>query len=341
VSVSSDDIQVAVLVLNLNGAHFLRDCFESLLRNIYPRFDIYLIDNHSSDDSVDLTRTHYPMVKIIRNRENLGFAGAYDQAIRTLDYEYLVLLNNDTTVNQRWLEALFAVAESNEHVGACSSKIVMMWDKTIIDHAGGMLTTIGSGLDLGKLTKDDGSYDTVRETGFGCGCSLLIRKSAYLDAGGFDPSYVIYHEDVDLCWKMRLLGYSIMFVGDSVVYHHVGGGKIQSIEHPVKTYLCQKNRLANIIKNMGTRKLAMALLVSSIYDAIRIARFGFLGRADLLKMLVKGYVDTFKNFGSLVRDRHVIQQRRCRSDEDLEEYFAPLLVSALNYRRMLKVKNPW
>jgi GT2 family glycosyltransferase len=339
VSVPPDDVQVAVLVLNLNGAHFLRDCFESLLRNTFPQFDIYLIDNHSSDDSVHLTRTHYPMIKIIRNQENLGFAGAYDEAIRKLDYNYLVLLNNDTTVDERWLEELFTVAESSEQVGACGSKIVMMWDKTIIDHAGGMLTMIGSGLDLGKWTADDGSYDTIRETGFGCGCSLLIRRKAYLDAGGFDPGYVIYHEDVDLCWKMRLLGYSIKYVGDSVVYHHFGGGKIQSIEHPSKTYLCQKNRLANIIKNMGTRKLGVALLVSSVYDAIRIGRFAFLGRGDLLKMLLKGYIDTFKNLASLIRERRVIQQRRRRSDKDMEEYFAPLFFSTLNYRKMLKAKR--
>lgn len=327
------------MVLNLNGAHFLRDCFDSLLRNTYPVFDIFLIDNYSSDDSVDLTRTHYPMIKIIENRENLGFAGAYDKAIQELDYKYLVLLNNDTVVDERWLEALFTVAESNEHIGACGSKIVMMWDRTIIDHAGGMLTIIGSGLDLGKWTKDEGAYGTTREIGFGCGCSLLIRREAYLDAGGFDPGYVIYHEDVDLCWKLRLLGYSIIYVSDSVVYHHVGGGKIQSVEHPTKTYLCQKNRLANILKNMGPRKLALALLVSALYDAMRILRFASLGRSDLLKMLLKGYGDTLKNWRHLMRQRRFIQHRRRRSDKDIEEFFSPLLFSALNYRNMLSIKD--
>lgn len=328
--------KVAVLVLNRDGASFLRNCFRSLLRNTYPPFDIFLIDNCSRDSSVDLTRTHYPMVKIISNKRNLGFAGAYDRVIRELDYRYVVLLNNDTVVDGKWLEALFNVAEKNRHVAACGSKILMMWDRTIIDHAGGMLTMIGSGLDLGKYERDRGEYEEMREVGFGCGCSLLIRRDAYLEVGGFDPDYVIYHEDVDLCWKMRLFGYSIMYVPDSVVYHHVGGGKMRGIENPEKVYLCQKNRLANIVKNLEAVNILVALAASTLYDAARIIRFVCLWRGDLLSVLLKGYLDTFRNIKGLLRWRQGVQCGRRLSDRDIGQFFQPLILSALNYRKMLQ-----
>ncbi|MCP4666489.1 MAG: glycosyltransferase family 2 protein, partial [Deltaproteobacteria bacterium] len=233
---SIHDKKVAVLVLNRDGAHFLHNCLQSLLKNAYPPFDIYLIDNGSKDASVHLTRTHYPMVGIIENQSNLGFAGAYDRVIRRLDYHYVVLLNNDTITDEKWLEGLFNMAERDRRIAACGSKILMMRDRNIIDHAGGMFTMIGSGLDMGKWSKDRGEYEKTRDVAFGCGCSLLIRRQTYLDVGGFDPDYVIYHEDVDLCWRMRLFGYSVMYVPHSVVYH-LGGGVMGGIESPSRTYL--------------------------------------------------------------------------------------------------------
>ncbi len=338
-SSASDTRSIAVLVLNLNGVHFLDDCFQSLLRITAPRFDIFLIDNHSSDSSVHHTRANYPMVTIVENQKNYGFAGAYDRVMRQLDHDYVVLLNNDTKVDENWLAALYAVAESNDRVAACGSKIVTMWDKTIIDHAGGMLTLIGSGHDLGKWTRDRGESDTPREIGFGCGCSLLINREVYLEVGGFDPDYIIYHEDVDLCWKMRLFGYSVMYVPNSIVYHHLGGGTIQSIENPWKAYLCQKNRLANIIKNMGPRMLAAGLLVSFAYDAVRAARYIVLRRGGLLKMLFKGYVTTLCNLRKLLRDRRMVQRNRKVLDRDLRRFFHPLISSALEYRRLVSVTD--
>lgn len=331
---------VAVLVLNRDGAHFLDDCFQSLLRNVYPPFDLYLIDNCSQDSSVSLTRTKYPTVRIMQNERNLGFAEAYDRAIRDLDYEYVVLLNNDTIVDDSWLRALFETAEADSRIAACGSKILMARDNTTIDHAGGMLTIIGSGLDRGKWTHDTGQYQEPMEVGFGCGCSLLIRRSAYLEVDGFNPDYIIYHEDVDLCWKMRLFGYSVMYVPESIVYHHLGGGVIQAVEHPFKTYLCQKNRLANMLVNTGTMRLPLALVVSTVYDVVRTARFILMRRGDLLRMLFKGYLDTVRKSADLMRRRSDVQRRRSVSDKACRRYFAPLIRSALEYRRIVKTEAP-
>jgi hypothetical protein len=325
--------------LNYNGAHFIDECVGSLLNISSDPFAIYLIDNCSSDDSVALTRTRYPMVRLIETGGNLGFAAAYDRVIRQLDYEYFVLLNVDTIVDENWLHPLLRTIRSDKRVGGCGSKIIHMSDGKTIDHAGGMLTLTGAGLDIGKWEIDGGCYDSAKETGFVCGCSLLVRKAAYLEVGGFDPEYFVYHEDVDLCWKLLMFGYSVVYVPDSVVRHHIGMGAQQTIETPFKTYHCQKNRIANIIKNLAPKRLIVALSVSTAYDVVRIAGFIRIGRPDLMKAVLMGYHGALGRLGDLLRQRRTLQQRRLRSDEEINRFFSPVLSSAAEYRRIQKVRN--
>ena len=325
---------VAVAILNFNGERFLPNCIESLLRITKPAFEIYLIDNNSSDNSIKLVHDNYQSVKIVQNAANLGFGRAYDRAIRDLDHKYIVLLNNDTVVDERWLEALVAVADRDDRIAACGSKILMMKDNSVIDHAGGMLTAIGSGLDLGKLTKDIAAGEAPRETGFACGASLLIRREAYLAAGGFDRYYFMYHEDVDLCWRLRLLGYSVMYVPDSIVYHALGGGRARAWEDPGIVHLCQKNRLANMIKNLGPCGLCWGTVVSCLYDALRIWRFALDRRWDLLRSLIRGYLDTCRNMRTLLRKRAVVQSGRKVSDKEIRGHVMPVMRAAAVYCRL-------
>lgn len=331
--------RIAVLVLNFNGAHFLPDCFRSLQEITEPAFETYLIDNASSDSSIEWTKSHYPQVSIVENDINLGFSEAYDRIIRMLDHEYVVLLNNDTVVEKEWLRALYEVAEGDPSIGACGSKILMEWDRSIVDHGGGLLTIVGSGLDLNKWQQDRPGPDETQEVGFACGCSMLLRRRIYLEVGGFDPDYFMYHEDVDLCWRMRLFGYSVVYVPKSIVYHSLGGGKVRSIENPMKVYHGQANRLANILKNLGPVELPWALLISAGYDAVRTIRFIVIRRFDLLKMLVKGYTRVLCSLKSILSKRRYIQSHRKVWDRDLKKFFYPLVSSVLDYRRLLNIQD--
>ncbi len=335
----TNSCKTAVLILNYNGAQFIDDCVRSLLKISADPFTIFLIDNCSSDDSVALTRTRYPMVRLIETGENLGFAAAYDQVIRQLDYEYFVLLNVDTVVDENWLNPLLQTVDGDRRVGACGSKIIHLSDRKTIDHAGGMLTLIGAGLDIGKWEIDGGRYDRAKETGFACGCSLLVRKAAYLEVGGFDPKYFMYHEDVDLCWKLRMFGHSVVYVPGSTVYHHIGMGIQQAVESPFKTYHCQKNRIANIVKNLAAKRLAVSLFVSTAYDVVRIAGFIRSGRPDLMKAVLMGYRGALGTIGDLLRQRRALQRRRLLSDAEISRFFSPVPNSAAEYRRIQKVRN--
>jgi hypothetical protein len=206
-----------VVVLNFNGASFLEACLGSLLQGSYSGFDTFLVDNRSQDESVKLVRRRFPGVRIILNEDNLGFAAAYDRVLRSLDYEYIVLLNNDTVVDGNWLPRLVEVVEANPRVAACTSKVLLAEDRSVVDHAGGVFTIIGSGMEFGKWGMNQVCHGQPSEVGFGTGCSLLVRRSAYLEVGGFDPEYGFYHEDVDLCWKFRMFGYSVIHVPESIV----------------------------------------------------------------------------------------------------------------------------
>ncbi|NLI82603.1 MAG: glycosyltransferase family 2 protein [Deltaproteobacteria bacterium] len=336
-----DPPPVAVLILNYNGMRFLPECLASVRENAYPATDVYLIDNASHDASVSWVRAHEPTVGIFQNTANLGFAPAYDHAVRFLvDYRYHVLLNNDTVVERDWLVQLVQAAELDDRVAACGSKILMMHDRSLIDHAGGLFTWIGSGLDMGKWTTDKEKDTKARETGFGCGASLLVRRSAYLDVGGFDTAYTMYHEDVDLCWRLRMAGYSVLHVPSSVVYHHGGGIDRQGIDlHPARTCFCQRNRLANIFKNMPAGRIPLAMAVSAVYDAVRIARLAALGRRNVVEAILRGYREAFASAGSMLRKRKDFLSRVNVAQERALPFLASIPSSASAYRCMLQAQR--
>lgn len=329
---------VAVLILNYNGMLFLPDCLASLAQNTCPIIHVYLIDNGSTDASVSWTRDHYPAVRIIENTQNLGFAPAYDPVIRRLhEYKYLVLLNNDTVVKRDWLTTLVRTAEADERIAVCGSKILMMHNRSLIDHAGGLYTWIGAGLDIGKWTKNCGGASSKRQTGFVCGASILLRRTAYMGVGGFDTSYKMYHEDVDLCWRLRMAGYSVVHVPSSVVYHH-GGGIIHhgTDRHPARTLYSQKNRLANILKNMPAELIPLALTISTAYDAIRIVRLVGLGRRNVVRAIFQGYLEVFFSVRGLL-----LKRRRFCSQKGIivgraKPYLASLRQSSLAYWSMVQ-----
>ncbi len=326
-----------MVVLNFNGAPFLNECLGSLAQSAYPAFDTYLVDNCSQDESVELVRRSFPGVRVIQNDGNLGFAAAYDRVFRSLPHDYIVLLNNDTVVDRDWLQKLVEAAEASPRIAACTSRVLLMEDRSVVDHAGGVFTLIGSGLEFGKWEQDLPSGGEPAEVGFGTGCSLLVRRVAYFEVGGFDPQYGFYHEDVDLCWKFRMFGHSVRYVPESIVYHHVGGGCYQGIDESAsRTFLCQKNRLANMVKNLEVSNLILGLLVSAVYDALRVGRFTLQNRKDLLSAVFGGYAETLVRLRNLMKQRSFIQRSRSVSDRGLKPYLPSLRTSVLEYRRMLK-----
>ncbi len=305
--------KVSIIIVNLNGANYLYDCLSSLKSIDYQNYEVILVDNASSDSSLPLVKQNFPWVKIIALKENHGFAEASNIGADHASGDLLVFLNNDTRVKKTWLSEM--VKHMDDSIATCGSKI-LFYEKDIINHAGGAITLLGSGYDIGFGKRDSKEFDDTKFVGSTCGCSMLIRKNIFELLGGFDPDYFACSEDVDLCLRAWIYGFKNLYVPSSVVYHRYGGtlGKRQSYK---RVYFCQRNRLINILKNFEPQNILKGILISIIYDFVRILFFVCKKDIKLIFYLIKAYIDVLMMTKPILKKRRVIQKNRRVSDNKL------------------------
>ncbi|MEM2882813.1 MAG: glycosyltransferase family 2 protein [Candidatus Bathyarchaeia archaeon] len=270
--------KVSVLILNYNGLKWLPACLSSALRTDYPNLEIWLVDNGSSDGSIEYVRGNFPSVGIMANGRNLGFAEGYNRAIRAIDAEFVALLNTDTEVLEPgWIGNLVRAALEDPSAAAVACKLVSMEDPARLDSVGGMGIPFWRGfVDIGRGEPDRGQYDGPGFEPFAfCGGAALIRRDAFLRAGGFDGKFFLYAEDADLSWRLRLLGHRIAYAPMAKVAHYFSGTAGQRAISPEKLYYCHRNLLRAILKNCG-RSLAWALRNCLLFSLLMIAGFAIL-----------------------------------------------------------------
>ena len=206
-----------------------------------------LADNASSDGSREHTASRWPAVRVVDTGGNLGFAGGNNAGIRAARGRHLVLLNNDTRVRAGWLAALVAAADADPRRGAVTSKVVYLDRPGVIQNAGSLLLTDGSGADRGSGEEDRGQYDRAEEVFAFCGAAVLLARPALEDVGLFDETFFTYYEDTDLAWRMRLRGWRIWYEPASVVEHVHAGTNVEWSPH--FTFHVDRNRLFMILKD--------------------------------------------------------------------------------------------
>ena len=238
----------SVVVLNYNGRRYLDTCLEALVaQQLDGGVELLVVDNDSSDGSADHVRRRFSQVRVIESKANLGFAAGNNLGIEHAIGRHIVLLNNDTRVRPGWLAALVHAAESQTGVGAVTSKLVFMDRPSVIQNAGTMLLSDGSGADRGMGEEDRGQYE-LREEVFGaCGCAMLLRREMLGDVGAFDPAFFTYYEDTDLSWRMRLRGWRVVYEPLALVEHVHSGTSVEW--SPLFTFHVDRNRLFMILKN--------------------------------------------------------------------------------------------
>jgi GT2 family glycosyltransferase len=249
---------VSVIVLNWNGRGHLAPCFESLLKLDYPadKLELILCDNGSTDGSVEFMQRRLPEIRVIALRRNYGFAEGNNRAAREATGEWLAFLNNDMRVDSSWLKHMVEPLAGNPRIASVASRI-MNWDGTKIDFVGGGVGFHGHGFQL-----DDGAarsiQDRPRRLLFACGGAMLMRRDIFLSVGGFDPEFFAFFEDVDLGWRLNVLGYDVWYTPEAVVQHrhHGTAGRIEPHQLGV---LYERNALAMIYKNYDDENLAAAL----------------------------------------------------------------------------------
>lgn len=309
-------MRVAIVILNWNGKGMLQSYLSSVITYSSGCAEVVVADNASSDDSMEYIRTTYPGVRTIMLDKNYGFADGYNRALRQIDSEYYLLINSDVEVTPGWLEPLVSFMDAHTDCAACQPKILSMFNRHSFEYAGaagGFIDKYGypfcRGRIFDKVEEDKGQYDDVAEILWATGACMLVRSSDFWAAGGFDPRFFAHNEEIDLCWRMRIMGRKIYCVPSSVVYH-VGGGTLPK-SNPMKTYLNFRNNLTMLYKNTEASELRKVMVMRFLLDYI--AAFKMLAvdhNIGEFKAVVKARRDFRKWLSEFKSDRQKIQNDR-------------------------------
>jgi GT2 family glycosyltransferase len=307
---------VSIIVVNFNGKELLKPCLKSLLTTNYPNFEIIVVDNASTDGSVESIKKlygSYPYVKIVENRENLGHAEGCNIGARVAKGRYLVFLDSDTELKaEDWLWELVKVMESDESIGLAQAKVVLAKDKRRLDYVCTAIDALGTWAATYGL-KEDELKENFEVLAASSGC-CIVRRDVFNEVGGFDPDYFIYDDDTDLSLRSRLLGYKILLVPSAVIVHR--GSVLRGINQRT-VYHSAKNRMRTMLKNYELRNLWWRFLVLSFL--MSMVSFGFLvlKKLDEAKATMKGLLSSVTDFRKIWIKRSLMQSKRRIRDVEL------------------------
>ena len=306
--------KIAIVILNWNGVDMMRRYLTDVVNySIVDNAVVYVADNASTDDSVEMLRSEYPQVKVILLEKNWGFAEGYNKALSQIEAEYYVLLNSDVKVTHHWLQPLVEFMDAHSDVAACQPKLLSIIDTDSFEYAGacgGFIDLYGYPFCRGRvfntIERDKGQYDTAMPILWATGACMMIRSSDYRNAGGFDGRFFAHNEEIDLCWRLRLLGRKVYCIPDSAVFH-LGGGTLPK-SNPMKTYLNFRNNLTMLYKNLPDRELRKVMRMRFLLDWLAALQMLVLGRSiGDFKAVIKARM-AFKAWKNDFRhDRETIQ----------------------------------
>ena len=309
--------KLAIVILNWNGRHLLETFLSNVVENSVDA-EIIIADNASTDDSISYIRSNFPTIQIIQNDQNYGFAEGYNRSLQNVTAELILLLNSDIEVTANWLNPLLKTMEDPEIAG-CQPKILSYKQRNHFEHAGASGGFIDKdyfpfcrGRIFDHFEEDHGQYDDEREIFWATGAAFLIRKELFTKAGGFDRDFFAHMEEIDLCWRIKKMGYRFHVVPESVVYH-LGGGTLP-YSSPRKVYLNFRNSLIMLIKN-HSGWLFPKLFWRMTLDGIAAIRFLIRGEMKQFFAVFNAHIYQYKNLRSLLKKRREIKSTEKNPNE--------------------------
>jgi len=301
--------KTAVVILNWNGEKLLRKFLPSVLAySILPGTKVIVADNGSSDKSVELLRNEFPQADLLDLKQNYGFAKGYNETLRQVDAEYYVIMNSDVEVSEGWLQPVISLLDNDKTIGAVQPKILSYSEKNRFEYAGaagGYIDRFGFPFCRGRIleeTEDDhAQYDQVCDIFWGSGACLVIRSELFHKAGGFDADFWAHMEEIDLCWRIKNMGYRIVFCPGSKVYH-LGGGSLP-YGNPKKLFLNFRNNLSLLYKNLPSEKLVCTLLTRMIFDGAAAFHLLAKGNARGFVSVIHAHFRFYRSISSLHKKR--------------------------------------
>jgi GT2 family glycosyltransferase len=287
----------AIVILNFNGKNWLSKFIPTFIQ-YSEDIPIYVADNFSSDDSMEWLKVNFPSVKTIFLDQNYGFAEGYNKALQQIKSKYYIIVNSDIEVTQGWIFPCIEMLDNDSTIAACQPKILNYNHKDTFEYAGGaggFIDKYGYPFCRGRIfdscEKDTGQYDDECEIFWASGACFFVRADVFHQLGGFDATYFAHNEEIDLCWRMQLEGYKIMYTSKSTVYH-VGGGTLHK-SNPFKTFLNIRNNRQMLFKLTNEIILCKTLIIRNLFDFVFIIKtivsFDFLN----VKAILKGLKDYY------------------------------------------------
>lgn len=246
--------KIAVVILNYNGKKHLTKYLSNIIDKTGNEAQIIIGDNCSTDGSVEYLKQNFPYVKIIENDKNYGYAGGYNRILKEIEAEYYIILNSDLNVSENWILPVIELMNSDSKIAACSPKIMSLQEPKKFEYAGaagGYIDKYGfpfcKGRIFTEIEEDHGQYDGDHEVFWCSGAAMFVKSDLFWKSGAFDEDFFAHMEEIDMCWRLKNMGYKIMSTSRSTVYH-LGGGTLDYTS-PFKTFLNFRNNLCMLYKN--------------------------------------------------------------------------------------------
>ena len=317
---------VSIIIPHWNGIEVLEECLNSLKETTYTNLEIIVVDNASTDGSPEWVEKNYPDIKLVRNSENQGYAGGCNRGAEDASGDFLLFLNNDTVHNKDWIEPLVERMKSDEGIGAVQPKILNYFNRDTFDYAGGaggeldiLVFPFARGRIFLTMEKDVGQYDDTGRIFWASGTAFMVRKKMFFEAEKFDEMFFAHQEEIDLQWRIKLMGYRIEANPASVVYHK------NAVTLPMhsfrKNYFNHRNSLFMLLTNYS---LPMAVYLFPFRLALELAAVvyaAFLLDLEHLGAIFKSLFWIFVHPVAIVRKRKAVKRLRKIRDREMVNHF--------------------
>ncbi len=306
---------VSVVMLNFNGEKIIENSVRTVLASDYPNFELKIVDNGSSDSSINIVQKSFGndlRLTIIENGKNLGWPEGITVGVSHSRGKYIIILEPDTEVDRQWIDEMIKVLEADPSIGAAQFKLLFLDDKKRFDSAGGDLDYLGieshtSAMAVGDI--DRGQYDYIREIFYARGAAFAFRRDLFYQVGKMDYSYFLGgYDEIDLCWRIWLSGHRIVFVPRGVVYH-IGGRLIARTHWPFWYFHLRKNHIATMLRNYNRKNvinyLPKYLIFTLLYGLYQISK----GRPGILPATLRAISWNITNLRQNLQRRKLVQEQ--------------------------------
>jgi GT2 family glycosyltransferase len=312
---------VSIVLITWNGEKLLKQYLYSIANLKYSNLEVIIVDNGSDDDSVAYIKRSYPGYRVVKSNVNMGTSGGSNIGADYAKGKYIFFTSNDMVYDRYLIDAMILPLERDQKCGAVACKVRYMDEKgaptDIIDSVGGDIDIFGFPNIRGNRQEDTGQYERSLEVFFAFGCSILIRNDVFREVGGYDSKLFTLADDIDLCWRARLLGYSVYYEPKALLFHR-GSATINSIFKRSQTrYMSERHTLRMLIKNYSCTSLLYVLPVYFFLLGLEFCFYMFTGKVILAKSIIRALLWNVKNTKDTLTERKKVQKNRNVEDSEI------------------------